>query len=174
MKLTIKIKRFNTQFDPQINAKGDWIDLRANKTVKLTAPQSGRQHQVENEKVRDVSASVTYIPLGVAMKLPSGFEAWVISRSGTPEKENIIMANSFGLIDQTYHGNNDEWKYPAIALDNTTIEEGDRICQFRIFPSQFASVWQKLKWLFTSGVKLEFVSNLEGENRGGFGHSGVK
>lgn len=74
----------------------------------------------------------------------------------------------------SYSGNNDEWKFPALATKDITILEGDRICQFRIQPSQKASVWTKLRWLFTDKIEFEFVDSLDNENRGGFGTTGVK
>lgn len=74
----------------------------------------------------------------------------------------------------SYCGNNDEWKMPVLAFADTTIFEGDRICQFRIQPSQKASFLTKLKWLFTNKIEFEFVDSLGGEDRGGIGSSGVK
>ena len=53
------------------------------------------------------------------------------------------------------------------------VLEGDRICQFRIQPSQKASIWTKLKWLFTNKIEFEWVDSLGNENRGGFGSTGV-
>ena len=55
----------------------------------------------------------------------------------------------------------------------TTIKEGERICQFRIQLSQKATVWQKIKWLFTSGIELIEVDKLPSKvNRDGFGSTG--
>jgi hypothetical protein len=34
-------------------------------------------------------------------------------------------------------------------------------------------MWQKLKWLFTSGIELIEVDSLDGENRGGLGSTGI-
>ena len=59
-------------------------------------------------------------------------------------------------------------------MSDTTIECGDRICQFRIQPSQKATVWQKIKWFFSSGVKIVEVDNLDGADRDGIGSTGVK
>jgi dUTPase len=39
--------------------------------------------------------------------------------------------------------------------------------------SQKATVWQKLKWLFSSGVEIVEVESLSGTNRNGFGSTGV-
>ena len=74
----------------------------------------------------------------------------------------------------SYNGDNDEWKFPAIAIRETTIEEGTRICQFRIQLSQKATCWQKLKWFFSNGIKLVEVDSLNNEDRLGFGSTGVK
>ena len=59
-------------------------------------------------------------------------------------------------------------------MRETTIEAGDRICQFRIQLSQKATMWQKIKWLLSSGIELVEVDDLSDDNRGGFGTSGVK
>ena len=56
----------------------------------------------------------------------------------------------------------------------TNNEAGDRICQFRIQLSQKATMWQKIKWLLSSGIELVEVDDLGDNNRGGFGTSGVK
>jgi dUTP pyrophosphatase len=59
-------------------------------------------------------------------------------------------------------------------MKKATIHRGDRVCQFRIQPSQKATVWQKLKWIFSNGIELVEVDNLEGPDRGGFGSTGVQ
>lgn len=177
MKLKIKVKRLNKTIAlPEITEKGDWIDLRCSRNLIMTAPQAGVLKRTvikgKEEAQRNVSFDFKYIPLGVAIQLPKGFEAVVLARSSTPEKFGIITANSEGVIDNTYCGENDEWKYPALALRNTKLFEGDRICQFRIQLSQKATFWQKLKWLFSNGVKIVEVDHLDNTNRGGFGSTG--
>lgn len=74
----------------------------------------------------------------------------------------------------SYSGNNDEWKLVCTTMKKATIHRGDRVCQFRIQPSQKATVWQKLKWLLSNGIELVEVDNLEGPDRGGFGSTGVQ
>ena len=59
-------------------------------------------------------------------------------------------------------------------MRETVIEAGDRICQFRIQLSQKATMWQKIKWLLSSGIELGEVDDLGDNNRGGFGTSGIK
>lgn len=174
MKLKIKVKVLTKGCMPEISGKGDWIDLKAAEDVKIKAAQAGIQYQENNAKYRDINIPVTYIPLGVAIQLPKGFEAIIDSRSSCPKKLSIFIPNGQGVIDNSYSGNNDQWCYIASPMDSTTIKKGDRICQFRIQLSQKATMWQKIKWLFSSGVKLIQVDSLSGKNRGGFGSTGIK
>lgn len=170
MKQKIKVKRFNTNLPlPKIIKKGDWIDLYSNETVEFNAPHASSL----KEKSRKVSFDTKLIHLGVGMELPKGFEAVVVVRSSTPKK-NVFQTNAQAVIDNSFKGDNDEWRLWLTALADTTIEWGDRICQFRIQLSQKATVWQKLKWLFSSGVKIVEVDSLSKENRGGIGSTGIK
>ena len=75
------------------------------------------------------------------------------------------------LQDNTmsYNSDNDEWKLAVIATRKVTIPKGTRIAQFRVQLSQKATWWQKIKWLFSSSIKLEKVDSLDNEERGGFG-----
>lgn len=179
MKLKIKVKRINKNLElPKVIGKGDWIDLRATETVILKAPQAGarkkrRVNGVE-ESYRDVVFDTKLFGLGIAMQLPKGFEAVALPRSGTFNNFGVILANSEGVIDQPYCGDKDEWKFNAIAFRDTVINEGDRVCQFRIQLSQKATFWQKLKWLLSSGIEIVEVESLGEANRGGFSTTGVK
>lgn len=179
MKLKIKVRRINKNLPlPVIIDKGDWIDLRAAETVKLTAPQAGtlKRRIVDDKEVsfRDVTFDSALIRLGVAMELPKGCEAVVLPRSGTWKAFHVILGNNEGVIDNTYRGDNDEWRFNAVAFTETTIMEGDRICQFRIQLSQKASFWQKLRWFLSSGVEIVEVDHLDGIDRGGFNTTGTK
>lgn len=142
--MEIKIKYFNDELTKlkYIDGKSDWIDLRAAETVSLKA---GEFH---------------LIPLGVAMKLPDGYEAHILPRSSTYKNFGIILTNSQGVVDNIYCGENDQWYFPALAMRDTIIYFDDRICQFRIQENQ---------------PKIEFVeSELSSESRGGIGSTGIK
>lgn len=166
MKLKIKVKVLTEGCMPQISESGDWIDLKAAQDVEIRASQAGTQYQLSNVKYRDVIIPVTYIPLGVAIQLPKGFEAIVASRSGSPKKLGVFIPSGQGVIDNIYNGDEDEWQYIASPLTNTYIHKGDRICQFRIQLSQKATISQKLKWLLSSGIELVQVNSLGNNNRG--------
>lgn len=179
MKLKIKVKRLNKNIPlPEVFEQGDWIDLRAAESVSLMAPQAGTLKRSKIDGVefahRDVSFDSKLIGLGVAMRLPKGFEAVVVSRSSTYKNFGVVLSNSEGIIDNSYCGDNDEWKYNAIALRDTAINEGDRICQFKIQLSQKATMWQKIKWLLSSGVKIVEVDELSNPDRDGIGSTGIK
>jgi dUTP pyrophosphatase len=174
MKLKIYIKRFKNENGepivdfPKVIKKGDWVDLRAAEEVVINAPQAGtlKGHDVKH---RDVVSDVTYIPLGVAMKLPDGFEAIIASRSSAAKKIGVMLANGIGIVDNSYQGDNDQWMYPAISLRKTSIALNTRLCQMRIQLSQKATMWQKIKWFFSSGIELVEVDSLGTENRMGLG-----
>lgn len=140
---TIKIKYFSEEIEKltYIEGKSDWIDLRAAKEMELKAGE------------------FKLIPLGIAMELPKGYEAHVIPRSSTFKNFGVLQANSMGLIDESYCGDNDQWYFPALAMRDTVIHVNDRICQFRIMKHQ---------------PELVFVETekLEGKDRGGFGSTG--
>ena len=116
---TIKIKYLTNEIDKiEKIDKGDWIDLRAAKTVELKAGE------------------FKLIPLGIAMQLPENHEAHIVPRSSTYKNFGIIQTNHQAVIDETYCGDNDQWFYPAYALRDTVINVNDRICQFRIMEKQ--------------------------------------
>ena len=81
--MKIKVKLFEGGKMPQVNEEGDLFDVFARTKVSLNAPQAGVQHQVNNEKVRDVTFNSTLIGLGFAMEIPQGFKANLYPRSST-------------------------------------------------------------------------------------------
>jgi dUTP pyrophosphatase len=177
--MTIKIFEQTPGCMPQIIKQGDWIDLRLAETVTLKAPQANKLHvrnkgdkQKPEVRVRDVDFDSTLASLGVCIQIPEGFESIIVPRSSTFRKYGILQTNSIGVIDQSYCSNEDVWKMPLVATQNITIPKFTRIAQFRIQPSQKASVWQKLKWLFSSGIKIKHVTTLKNPERGGFGSTG--
>lgn len=109
--------------------------------------------------------------LGVAIEMPKGIIARVYSRSSAPSKLSVTVANGIGFIDNIYKGDNDEWKCPIYAYKAVTLTKGTRICQFEVAPSQFATWYQKLRWLLSTPL-LDRVDQLGNVNRGGIGTSG--
>ena len=141
--MKIKIKYFSDIAPIEKISVGDWIDLRASMTVRLNKGEYG------------------LIPLGVGMILPDGYEAHVLPRSSTPSKFGIMCANSMGVIDNSYSGDDDEWHFPAVAIRDTVIHKGDRIAQFRIVKNQ-------------PSIEFEVVEHLNEISRGGIGSTGKR
>lgn len=151
--MKIYYKRLKDVSRPLVLPNGDWIDLF-----------------VPMQQNIEISGGVICkIPLGIAVRLPPGIEAILAFRSSTSTKYDIAPANGFGVIDNTYCGENDEWKFPVRAFSAVDIPVNARLFQFRIQPSQKATIWQKLRWLFSNGVELVEVAELSKNSRGGFG-----
>ena len=99
------------------------------------------------------------VPTGLAMALPSGYEAQVRPRSGLAAKHGVTVLNSPGTVDADYRG---EVKVILVNLSDTpfTISRGERIAQMVIAP--------------VSRVRLVETEALDMTNRGagGFGSTG--
>lgn len=143
--MKIKIKYHNDQIEKlcYIDGKSDWIDLRCAETTSMKAGE------------------FKLISLGVSMELPKGYEAHIVPRSSTFKNFGIIQTNHMGVIDETYCGTNDIWKFPAYATRDTTININDRICQFRIIEHQ-------------PPLSFQEVDELSEKDRGGFGSTGTR
>ena len=142
---TLKIRYISKEIEKlrYIDGVSDWIDLRCAEEVELK--------QGESRLIR----------LGIAVELPKGYEAHIVPRSSTFRNFGIIQTNHMGVVDHSYCGDEDEWKYPVLAMRDTVIHVNDRICQFRIMKHQ---------------PELSFTEteHLSEESRGGFGSTGIR
>lgn len=79
------------------------------------------------------------VPTGIAIAIPTGFEAQVRPRSGLSTKHGVTMPNSPGTIDCDYRG---EVIVPIINLGREPfrIEHGMRIAQMVIAPVARATI----------------------------------
>ena len=137
---------------PKMIEKGNWVDLRAAESVWIPLN------------------TYKLISLGISMRLPEGYEAQIVPRSSTFKKWGIIQTNHTGVIDNSYSGTNDVWRFPAYCLEGrefknnsygTMINKGDRICQFRLVKAQ-------------EPIEFVRVDALDDEDRGGFGSTGTR
>lgn len=120
---------------------GDCVDLYSAETVKLK------------------KGEFALINLGISVELPEGYSADLLVRSSTFKTYKIIQTNSVGIIDESYCGDNDIWKLPVIAVEDTVIPKNERICQFRIVKK-------------TPVVVINTTDAFTNEDRGGFGSTG--
>lgn len=141
MVLKVKFKDEVCQDFEFVEGKSDWIDLKSAVDIELKAFE------------------YTLLDLGFALQLPEGYEAHIVPRSSTFKNFGIIQTNSMGVIDNSYCGDEDYWKLPVLAIRDTKINKGDRICQFRIMEKM-------------ANVNIEIVEHLNNKNRGGFGSTG--
>jgi dUTP pyrophosphatase len=100
-----------------------------------------------------------FIPTGLFMELPEGYEAQVRPRSGLAIKQGLTCLNSPGTVDADYRG---EIKIILVNLSGETqvIAPGDRVAQMVIQKVEQAA------WIPVT----EIAVTERGE--GGFGHTG--
>jgi dUTP pyrophosphatase len=98
------------------------------------------------------------VPTGIAIELPSGYEAQIRPRSGLALKHAIMLPNSPATIDPGYRG---EIRVILLNLGRAPyqIHAGDRIAQMVI------ASYVKVDW-----VEAELGDSARGT--GGFGSSG--
>jgi dUTP pyrophosphatase len=97
---------------------------------------------------------------GIAIALPDGWCALVLSRSGLAARHGVFVANAPGLVDAGYRG---EIMVPLVNTDPTVpfvVKRGDRVAQ--------------LLALALDGIRWNVVDELDATERGegGFGHTG--
>lgn len=141
----MRIKYFNNAKQLEKIEKGNWIDIYANEDIHIDFLQ------------------LKLVKLGFALELPKGIEAHLAPRSSTFKTWGIIQANSVGVVDDTYIGDNDEWRFPAISLrqEGSDIKKGDKIGQFRVMKAQDV-------------FEFEVVDEFGNADRSGFGSTGSK
>lgn len=143
--MKIKIKYHTDAIDKleYVDGKSDWIDLRAARTYLLNP------------------GDFEYIDLGISVQLPKGYEMIIAPRSSSFKKYGILQANSIGVVDESYCGDNDVLMMPVYATKKTVINVNDRICQFRIIKHQ-------------PRLNFKEVMRLGNKDRNGFGSTGVQ
>ena len=108
-----------------------------------------------------ISGERALVPTGLAISLPTGYEAQIRPRSGLAIKNGITVLNTPGTVDADYRG---EIKVILVNLSKKdfTIERGMRIAQIVITPAVRAV--------------LQEVDTLPQTLRGGdgFGSTGTK
>ncbi len=135
--------RINTHGNPMPESHGEWIDLRTAEDVTLKPLE------------------FKIISLGVSMELPDGYYGQLVPRSSTCKAHGIIQANSVGIFENSFCGDGDVWGFPAVAIRETFIPKGTRICQFCV----------KKKEEYIEFIQVESLGN---PDRGGCGSTGQK
>ena len=100
------------------------------------------------------------VPSNVIVQVPKGHALLILPRSSLPRKKGLVCPHSLGVIDEDYHGPEDEIfvQVQNITSDPVVIKRGERIAQGLIVKVE------KAEW-------SEVVAH-EAKTRGGFGSTG--
>ena len=103
----------------------------------------------------------TFVPTNFIVKIPKGYFLMVASRSSTPLKKNLMLANGIGVIDQDYCGDDDELRLLMLnfSKQNVEVKRGERIGQAILVKIAKADKFLK-------------VTSMNKKSRGGFGSTG--
>ena len=101
--------------------------------------------------------TIQLVPTNLIIKVPKGYALLIASRSSTPIKKNLFVANGIGIIDQDYYGNDDEIKVEFYNFSNKPVQivKGERIAQALLVKVDIP--------------KLKNSNFVRKNNRGGFG-----
>ena len=115
----------------------------------------------ENKSIIVLPGRAEMVPTGIAIALPSGFEAQIRPRSGLAAKNGITILNSPGTIDSDYRG-----EISAMLINhskvNFKIERGMKIAQMVIAPVVQFNL-----------IKTEILDETK-RGVGGFGSTGIR
>lgn len=103
----------------------------------------------------------TIVPLNVIIETPAEHVLLLAARSSLPLKKNLMVANSVGIIDQDYCGENDEIGLQVLNFtqNDVIVEKGERIAQAMLVK-------------ISKVAGFNFVEQMSDESRGGFGSTG--
>lgn len=104
--------------------------------------------------------AIALVPSNLIVATPPGYMLVVASRSSTPKRKGLMVANGIGIVDSDYSGPEDEVKILVYNFteNEVVVEKGERIAQ-----GLFVKVEQG-QW--------EEVDEMSAKTRGGFGSTG--
>ena len=104
---------------------------------------------------------IALVPGNVIVQVPEGYALFIFPRSSLPRKKALVCPHSIGVIDQDYHGPEDEIfvQVQNVSDEPVTVERGERIAQ-GIFVKVEQAEWQE-------------VDDHNADTRGGFGSTGT-
>ena len=104
--------------------------------------------------------SIGLIPTNYIIEIPSGYMLTVVTRSSTPKRKGLSVPHGIGIIDQDYHGENDEL---LLQVYNFTDQDVGIKREERIGQAAFVRV-DIAKW--------NEVDVMSKNDRGGIGSTG--
>lgn len=143
--MQVKIKRIDKSLPlPEYQTSGSvGFDLYSRENINI-APQA-----------------IALIPTNVIIDIPEGYMLVVVTRSSTPKRKGLLVPHGVGIVDQDYHGPEDE---VLLQVKNFTdqavkVDRGERIGQ-AVFVRVDQAQWQEVE------------ATTKNQTRGGFGSTG--
>lgn len=104
---------------------------------------------------------IALIKSNLIVKTPPGYFFMIASRSSTPMKKGLMLANGIGVVDQDFCGEKDEIKLQFVNFSNKPVEvaRGERIAQ---------GIFVKI-----DRVEWNEVDEMLKTSRGGFGSTSI-
>ena len=101
-------------------------------------------------------SQLVLVPTNSVIKLPLGYSMLLISRSSTPIKKGLMVANGVGVLDSFFSGDKDEIMIECFNFTDKPVEvkRGERIAQGMIVKFETAE-WEE-------------VESMDDRGRGGF------
>ncbi len=133
---------------------------RFDKSYALPAPEVGAAcfDFICRETVTIGPGQIKPVAQNVALKVPDGHALLLFSRSSTPMRKGLMLANGVGVVDPFYCGNDDEnYAFLHNITDHpVTVEAGDKVVQGMIIK--------------TESVQWDEVSAMNDTGHGGYRH----
>lgn len=112
--MDITVKRFDKELPlPDYEPGAACFDFTCRETVTL-APRE-----------------IKLVPTNIAVKVPEGYALMVYARNSTPMRKGLVLANSVGIVDPFYCGDQDEVliEFLNILDKPVTVNRGDTLAQ---------------------------------------------
>ena len=110
---------------------------------RSTAKSAGYDFEA-SENVVIMPGKIGLVPTGIKALFPEEVVLCLYDRSSNPRKKGIALANSVGIIDSDYYGNESNdgeimGQFTNLTNEPVTIQKGDRIFQGIFMPFLLAS-----------------------------------
>ena len=134
---------------------------RIDKSLPLPEYQTGGSVAFDLYAREDISIpgqSLALVPTNLIITVPAGYMLVAVTRSSTPQRKGLLVPHGIGIIDQDYHGPEDEVLLQVynFTSDEVKVARGERIGQATFVKIDLAE-WQELD------------EPAKSESRGGFG-----
>lgn len=135
MSMKIRVKRFRSDLPlPQTEPHAAGFDLACAESATISPH------------------SIALVKLNYAIEVPDGYFLMLTSRSSTPIKKGLMLANAPGIVDPFFNGDADQLKIQLLNFTDAPVEvaEGEELVQCVILRHQPIE-WQEVDSLGHDG-----------------------